>query len=111
MYFVNALGRCESQGMFGAKPIVGTEKITPRIHAGPLGVVKTVLGNILIGDIDQTACVKVRLGLEIRFGLACFVGPLPFEFGRDLVVIDHFQGLGLNRSHEEKKPDQETGFE
>ena len=85
--------------MLRAKPVLRIEKITPGIHAGSLGVIKPVFGNILIRDVQQAAGVKIGFRLEIGFGLFRLIGPLPLEFGRDLIVINDFQRLGLRRAY------------
>lgn len=110
MNFIHAVRGREGKDVLGTEPVRWVEKVTPGVHASSLGVVKPVFGNILIGDVYQAACVKIWLGLNIGFGLVGLIGPLPFELGRDLVVINNFQRLGLSRAHGEQKAEDEAGF-
>ena len=81
--------------LVGAKFVPGVEEITPRIQACPLGVIEAVLGNILVGDVDEAARVVVRLGLQVVGDVMDGLGPVPGEFGGMNIFIDDFQGFGL----------------
>ena len=64
------------------------EEVTPVVLADVLLVVKTVFGNVLVGDQIQTAPgVKVRLGLFIIGNLDGLVWPVPFKIGGNRLAV------------------------
>ena len=81
--------------LVGAKFVPGVEEITPRIQACPLGVIEAVLGNILVGDVDEPARVEIRFGLKVIGHAVGGLRPVPSEFGGMNIFIDDFQGFGL----------------
>ena len=105
----NRLG--EGKNIFRGEFVPGMEIVAPVIVGNFLVVVKAVLGNILSRVIQKPARVKIRFGLKIGFSLAGLIRPLPFELGRDFVVINNFQGLGLRRAGCDQKAEYKNRLE